>query len=313
MSSQYRSYHRRSKSKSSRKRLYGSSYQPGYTSRYQRYGRTYKLDPAYASIPRTLPTRQSQMVQYKELEKAGLVPSPRVVHYDVNDVLTLDQDVYAARGSTFTAICPAIGGNFEYNLLNEYEESHQQRPPSNPDNPAPTPELPDGTGTIVDPHESGNPYRVYNGKVLLYYAIHEFIGAYVSYCSFNYYVQFKVYDSITGITQWETGTAEITGEITKTYDLEHPDIISFGYILMPVGGASDDKYREPRIKLLKYNSSTGQYLDPQYWRYQGLSMDEIGASTKFYRGWRIVYKPYNVSILAYAYSLSYYKAYIQEN
>lgn len=59
-----------------RKKLYGSSYQPGKTTQYQRYGRTMRLDPSYSVIPRELPTRQSQLQQVEELRRAGLIPDP---------------------------------------------------------------------------------------------------------------------------------------------------------------------------------------------------------------------------------------------
>ena len=68
--------HRYPRSSPSRKRMYGSAYHKGITSKYQRYGRTMRLDPGYGIIPRSLPTRQSQMAQIEELRKAGLIPYP---------------------------------------------------------------------------------------------------------------------------------------------------------------------------------------------------------------------------------------------
>lgn len=76
MSSRYNSYHRRSSSGYSKRRMYGSAYQKGITSKYQRYGRTMRLDPGYGVIPRNLPTRQDQLAQIEELRKAGLIPYP---------------------------------------------------------------------------------------------------------------------------------------------------------------------------------------------------------------------------------------------
>ena len=97
---------RYSRSAPSRKRLYGSAYQYGKTTKYQRYGRTVPLDPGYANMPNNLPTRQSQLAQLEELRKAGLIPSPELVNLDVQGDLTLTNDLYAARGSTFSAVCP---------------------------------------------------------------------------------------------------------------------------------------------------------------------------------------------------------------
>lgn len=75
-SSRYYPKKRRYHSSYSRKRIYGSSYQPGYTTQYQQYGRTIPLNSAYPVIPTELPTRQSQILQVEELKKAGLIPEP---------------------------------------------------------------------------------------------------------------------------------------------------------------------------------------------------------------------------------------------
>lgn len=72
----YNKHPSRSKSYYGKKRIYGSAYQPGQTTKYQRYGRTMRLDPSYINIPRSLPTRQSQLRQVEELRKAGLIPDP---------------------------------------------------------------------------------------------------------------------------------------------------------------------------------------------------------------------------------------------
>lgn len=72
----YNKHQSRSRSYYGKKKMYGSAYQPGQTTKYQRYGRTMRLDPGYISIPRELPTRQSQLRQLEELRKAGLIPAP---------------------------------------------------------------------------------------------------------------------------------------------------------------------------------------------------------------------------------------------
>ena len=105
----YNKHPSRSKSYYGKKKMYGSAYQPGQTTKYQRYGRTMRLDPSYISIPRELPTRQSQLRQLEELRKAGLIPDgpvPQVYNYNVEGLMTLPSDQYMAQGSTFTAVCP---------------------------------------------------------------------------------------------------------------------------------------------------------------------------------------------------------------
>lgn len=83
----YNKHPSRSKSYYGKKRIYGSAYQPGQTTKYQRYGRTMRLDPSYIDIPRSLPTRQSQLRQVEELRKAGLIPSeelsPVIKYYNL--------------------------------------------------------------------------------------------------------------------------------------------------------------------------------------------------------------------------------------
>lgn len=95
-SSRYYPKKRRYHSSYNRKRIYGSSYQPGYTTQYQKYGRTIPLNSAFPSIPTELPTRQSQLFQVEQLKKAGLIPEPPepipgMFNYTIDD-LTVQND-----------------------------------------------------------------------------------------------------------------------------------------------------------------------------------------------------------------------------
>ena len=130
MSSRYHSYYRKSHSGYSKKRMYGSAYHKGITSKYQRYGRTVRLDPGYGVIPRSLPTRQSQMAQVEELRKAGLIPDPTPIEPQIYQITVGRPDVNSTIGDTILGGCNIPVEDWLYVSLDVIIHNYQGEDPN---------------------------------------------------------------------------------------------------------------------------------------------------------------------------------------
>ena len=113
----------------SKKRIYGSAYQKGLTTKYQRYGRTVPLDPGYVSIPRSLPTRQSQVAQVEELRKAGLIPQcpvPQLYNYNMlnNEKVVKLPVRESIRSKIIEQIVKTDSGDY---IINQYLENSAEK------------------------------------------------------------------------------------------------------------------------------------------------------------------------------------------